>query len=41
VLPQLSNKQRRARQLPPATSTSTKNAELSDGTPMLPDQTTA
>jgi capsular polysaccharide biosynthesis protein len=41
ALPQLTNKQRRARQLPPAAATSTKNTDLSDSTPMLPDQTTA
>ena len=42
ALPQLSNKQRRARQLPTAAvATSTKNTDLSDSTPMLPDQTTA
>jgi len=42
ALPQLSNKQRRARQLPPAVAApSTKKTDLSDSTPMLPDQTTA
>jgi capsular polysaccharide biosynthesis protein len=42
ALPQLSNKQRRARQLPPAVSApSTKSTELSDSTPVLSDQTTA
>jgi len=42
ALPQLSNKQRRARQLPPAAAAaSTKNTDFSDSTPMLPDQTTA
>jgi uncharacterized protein involved in exopolysaccharide biosynthesis len=42
ALPQLTNKQRRARQLPPsAAATSTKNTNVSDSTPMLPDQTTA
>jgi uncharacterized protein involved in exopolysaccharide biosynthesis len=42
ALPQFSNKQRRARQLPPAVAaTSNKNADLSDSAPMLPDQSTA
>jgi len=42
ALPQFSNKQRRARQLPPTlASASTKNTDLSDSAPMLPDQTTA
>jgi capsular polysaccharide biosynthesis protein len=41
ALPQLSNKQRRARQLPPSVDTpSTKNADLTDNTSMLPNQTT-
>jgi hypothetical protein len=42
ALPQLSNKQRRARQLPPTVNiTSTKNPDVSDSAPMLPNQTTA
>jgi capsular polysaccharide biosynthesis protein len=42
ALPQLSNKQRRARQLPPAVAApSTRNTDISDATPILSDQTTA